>query len=235
MDDVGEEEIIKVKDEDKKASSASWLPTIFQDHAPNLDELEPKTAVKMLDKIDEEVVSPPIKEPREGRNSGEKSKEHTEEHGNQNVQDMIKSANSVKQDSATSWVPAIFQPNVNELEPQILINEGEYFDFPFWGGVCVATYIDGETLRFYRRNRGKDTKLQTWKCNNAEDTKKFLAGLGVWVLWHGSKGGSAKYLMKVEGLDTFAVYHRERPYSFFTRIKVCVFDLHYELIYTTEH
>ena len=144
MDDVGEEEIIEVKSEDKKASSTSWLPTIFQRHAPNLD----------------------------------------------------------------------------ELKPQMVIDEGAQFNFPFWGGVCVATYVDGETLRFYLSSRGKETKLQTWRCKNAEDTKKFLAGLGVWVLWHGSKGGCKKHLMKVEDPNTFAIYHRDKPYSFFTRVKV---------------
>lgn len=100
------------------------------------------------------------------------------------------------------------------------IKEGDFFSSTLWGGACSATFDNG-CLKLYRANRGKDTCIQTWKCQSAADTEKFLDGEEVLALWCGSQGRQGKYAMKMTSTDIITVYHNNNPYSTFKRMKVC--------------
>ena len=107
------------------------------------------------------------------------------------------------------------------------IKEGDSFNSTLWGGACSATFDNG-CLKLYRASRGVDTRIQSWKCQSVADTKKFLDGQEVLVLWCGSQGREGKYAMKMTSDDNITVYHNNKPYSVFTRMKVR-FNIHMDL------
>ena len=110
--------------------------------------------------------------------------------------------------------------NLN-IKINITIKPGAIFNCSLWGGACACMFVNG-IIKFYRTSRGKNAKLQYWMCQSVADTQKFLSGHGVWVTWVGSKGKTGKYFIKVLGVNRFAVYHKNKPYSFFNRMTVSI-------------
>ncbi len=101
------------------------------------------------------------------------------------------------------------KPYYFQRVPMMTISTGDKFSYDPWGGDCLAFFADGVLV--VNRIGTSDDGAMTWKCKDAADTKRLLAGEDVIIDWE-DRGLQLK--MTATDNDTFRVMHGRNAFYF---------------------